>query len=392
MSDKNKTWWAPERLDKDAAILALRSKARAQISKFFDAQHFVEVETPALQISPGMEPHIAAFATRLMPPGAAFADTQPTNINIEGVKPETGQQFYLHTSPEFAMKKLLAGGLEQIWQFTKCYRNGEATSLHHPEFTMIEWYRATAQQDKKYRATAQQDHKYQQEQLAAEQATLEDIKLDLLALIRRVSGLSKDHLLHYKGKTSDPFKDWQVLSVAQAFDEYAQLDLEALIGSNVENPCVEAIAIAAQKLEINVSADDQFEDVFFKIMGMVIEPKLGSPVPTLLTHYPISMAALARPYENDARWAERFELFINGVELANGFGELTDPDEQRRRFVKDQQLKQKLYGVYYPIDEDFIESLEHIQAAAGIALGFDRLVMLLGDADHIHQALWAWVD
>ena len=152
-------FWSPSRLERDAPFLRYRQMVKQQIGDFFTKHDFIEVETPALQISPGMEPHIAAFKTLLMPAGQGFADTQIGVLN----RPDP-MTLYLHTSPEFAMKKLLAGGLEKIWQITKCYRNGEDTKLHHPEFTMLEWYRANLDDDP----------------LLAADMAVQDLKLDLM--------------------------------------------------------------------------------------------------------------------------------------------------------------------------------------------------------------------
>ena len=357
-------WWNAQRLARDAAYLSYRSKVKAEVTRFFNRHEFIEVETPAIQISPGLEPHLAAFQTHLMPAGKGFADLQQGAVR------------YLHTSPEFAMKKLLAGGLDKIWQITKTYRNGEGSALHHPEFTLLEWYRADADLPKE----------------EAEQSVIQELKLDLQGLIRRIAALAPDQKLKFGDKQCDPFEAWQVCSMAELFETHLNLNLESLIGTDWLNPPLAPIKYAAQEKGLHLSEQDRFEDIFFRLFLEYIEPNLGVSAPTLVVDYPISMAALARAKHNAPQWAERFELYCCGIELANGFGELTDPEEQRRRFIEDQALKQQLYDCQYPIDEDFLNALANVPPAAGIALGIDRLIMLVSGADHIDQTLWAHVD
>lgn len=361
--------WSVARLQKDAPFLAYRARIKKEIANFFEGRDFLEVETPALQISPGLEPHLGAFKTLHMPAGAAFGETQ-TNL----IGKVLGQTLYLHTSPEFAMKKLLAGGLERIWQLCKTYRNGEGSSTHHPEFTMLEWYRANPDP-------------------SPENADrlVQDLKLDLMGLIRRIASLTPNDKFTYQSLSCDPFEDWQIITVAEAFMQYAGLDLDFLIGANPLAPSSKNIAQAAKDLKIKTNKDDRFEDIFFSIFDQLIEPKLGFPVPSLLVDYPLSMAALARPKTDNPRLAERFEFYICGLELANGFGELNDPVEQRRRFNQDQDLKQALYQCRYPIDEAFLTALKQMPPAAGIALGVDRLIMLASGAKDIKQTLWSYV-
>jgi lysyl-tRNA synthetase class 2 len=338
-------WWRPERFAAKRAHLAARGRVIAAIRHFFAAQGVVEVDTPALQISPGLEPHLMAFATELTEPG-------------EGVRPR-----FLHTSPEFAMKKLLVAGVPKLFQLAHCFRNGERGRTHSPEFTMLEWYRAGAG----YR----------------------DLMADCEALLGAALIAAGRTQFIWSGRSADPTQPWQYLSVAEAFTRFCGIDLLATAPEPL-SPSLDRLAAAARPLGIAAHAGDTWEDLFFRILLERIEPLLGIGAPTVLYDYPIAMAALARAKPEEPRLAERFELYVCGLELANAFGELTDAAAQRRRFHADQQHKQARYGVTYPIDEDFLAALAHgMPESAGIALGVDRLVMLASGAAHIEDVLWA---
>ena len=338
-------WWEPRCFAAKEPHLDTRRRVIAAIRAFFAAQGFVEVETPALQVSPGLEPHLQAFATSLDEPGA-------------GARPR-----YLQTSPEFAMKKLLVAGVPRLFQLAHCFRNGERSATHHPEFTMLEWYRANAG----YR----------------------DLMADCETLLRAALAAAGRPLFTWRGVSADPAQPWVYLSVAEAFRRYAAIDLLAT-APDPEAPSLELLAAAAQPLGIAPHAGDGWEDLFFRIFLERIEPHLGCGAPAILYDYPISMAALARAKPDDPRLAERFELYVCGLELANAFGELTDPEAQRRRFLADQAKKRARYGAAYPIDEDFLAALAWgMPPSAGIALGVDRLVMLASGAPRIDDVLWA---
>lgn len=315
------------------------------LRQVFDEMGFVEVDTPALQISPGMEPHLQSFQTELV-----------------GPHPDDRCRLHLHTSPEFAMKKLLVAGEPKIYQLAHVFRNGERSQTHSPEFTMLEWYRA----GEGYRLLID----------------------DCIRLVRAAAMATNRPLFERSGMVCDPFQPWQILTVADAFHNHAGIDLLACYdGSHEPDPT--ALATAASAAGVTPHAGDRWEDIFFRVMFERIEPHLGTGVPCVLTDYPVSMAALSRPKPEDGRLAERFELYACGVELANAFGELTDAAAQRVRFEADMDLKEKLYGERFPVDEDFLAALEFgMPQSSGIALGFDRLVMLCSGAETIDDVLW----
>jgi len=338
-------WWRPDRFAPKRDFLAARQRVVAAIRGFFGQRDFAEVETPALQVSPGLEPHLKAFATELEAP--------------DGRR----RPLMLHTSPEFTMKKLLVAGVPRLYQLARVFRNGERSATHHPEFTMLEWYRA----DAGYRA----------------------VMGDCEELLRAALTAAAAGELRWQGRRADPFATWEYISVAAAFERHAGIDLMAAI-DDPASPTPAPLAESARRIGIEPRAGDSWEDIFFRIFLHRIEPKLGIGQPTILFDYPVSMAALARPKPGDARLAERFELYVCGLELANAFGELTDAAVQRRRFEADMDTKQRLYGQRYPIDEDFLAALTFgMPESAGIALGVDRLVMLCTGADHIEQVIWA---
>jgi lysyl-tRNA synthetase class 2 len=334
-------WWRPDIFARRRPMLELRGRLTAATRAFFADRDFLEVDTPALQVSPGLEPHLMAFATQLV-----AADQQ------------SSQTLYLHTSPEFAMKKLLAAGLPRIFQLAHVFRNGERASTHHPEFTMLEWYRTGG---------------------------YDGVIADTTALINGLANVTGMPTVTWRDLTCDLHAEPELLTVQDAFARHAGgIDLLATVGH------MEALIGEAERIGVRVGQGDRWDDLVLRILAERIEPYLGAGRPTFLVEYPVEMAALARVKPGDARVAERVELYICGVEIANGFGELTDVDEQRRRFIADMDLKERLYGTRYPIDEEFLAALAHgIPDSAGMALGFDRLVMLLAGAEHIEDVLWA---
>ena len=331
-----------EKVTFEAKIARLKQR-RAIISamrSFFDGLDYLEVETPILQISPCMDTHIHAFQTQ-----------------YKDVSLQSKQNLYLHTSPEFGMKKLLSAGLERIYQICHVFRNADDTKLHSPEFTMIEWYNTA--------------HSY------------EALMAETIDLIKHCADIGGIDAYKWQGHSVDTDAPWQKISVKECFARYADIDLDLYLDDRDGF----AATIAAKGL--HVAADDGWDDLFHRVMLEYIEPHLGMAQPAILYDYPKRLAALAQVKQNDPLYAERFEVYIAGVELANGFGELTDAKEQRRRFVSEMDAKQAIYGERYPVDEELIAALEQgLPACSGIALGIDRLVMLITGAAHIDDALW----
>lgn len=322
------------------ALFQRRAKIIKGIRDFFDEQKFEEVETPILVRLPGMEPYLDVFETEF--------------VDLTGKKRE---RMFLITSPEYAMKKLLVAGYENIFQITKSFRNKETeSSLHNPEFTLLEWYRAHADYRK--------------------------IMEDTVQLVRYLTKLLHGgEVLTYQGARIDVAQEWEVISVAGAFEKYAGISRDIFENS-------EKLYSEAKKRGYQVRDDMPFDDVFFLIFLNEIEPKLGKTVPTFLIEYPLSMAALSRPCPDNPRYAERVECYIGGMEMANGFSELTDPVEQKRRLELERRERRQLGKTDYPIDQSFIDALEcGMPESAGIALGVDRLVMLLTDTSDIRDVI-----
>jgi lysyl-tRNA synthetase class 2 len=334
-------WWRADIHADRRPFLLARGRIMAATRAWFAEEGFIEVDSGALQISPGNEAHLHAFETVLITPDGSR------------------EVRYLHTSPEFACKKLLAAGETRIFSMAHCFRNRERTPLHAPEFTMLEWYRANE--------------------------PYEAIIADTIALLQ-VAARAAGNALSWRGRACDPQSEAETLSVAEAFSRHAGIDLLATLVPHGADR--EALAAQALKHGIAFAADDSWSDIFSRILVERVEPKLGQGRPTILFEYPAVEAALARVSPRDPRVAERFELYASGVELANGFGELTDAVEQRRRFEAAMALKQKLYGERYPVDESFLEALQQMPEASGVALGLDRLVMLATHATHVDQVIW----
>ncbi len=308
---QERPWWHPDKHADRRPFLVARGRIKAALRGWFEDRGFIEVETSALQASPGNEAHLHAFATEF--------------------RTEAGVRtpLYLHTSPEFACKKLLAAGERRLFTFAPAYRNRERGPLHHPEFTMLEWYRANETYDVLMRDCA-----------------------EILALAAAAAGTD---LLTWRDEPVDASATPERLTVAEAFRRHARIDLLATLGGS--EPDRAALADAALGIGVRVAPDDTWSDIFSRVLVDCVEPRIGRGQATILMEYPTVEAALARPSPRDPRVAERFELYACGVELANAFGELTDPAEQRRRFEIEMAEKQRVYGERYPIDEDFLAAL-----------------------------------
>lgn len=323
-------------------MLLARGGIKRALRGWFEGQGFVEVEPATLQASPGNETHLHAFATERI----------GTDLQRE--------TFYLHTSPEFAMKKLLAAGEEKIFAFAPVFRNREVGPLHASEFTMLEWYRA--------------------------RSSYEQLWEDCAAILRIAAAETRRTIWTWRGKSCDVRTQCERVPLEQAFARHADVALREAIGPGGGDR--DALARRAKDIGVRVADDDTWSDIFSRILVEKVEPMLGSGRPTILYEYPIVEAALARPSPRDAAVAERFELYVCAVELANGFGELTDAEAQRARFKAWMDEKERIYGERYPIDEDFLSALKQMPPASGCALGFDRLVMLATGAERLDQVIW----
>ncbi|MCY3680639.1 MAG: EF-P lysine aminoacylase EpmA [Gemmatimonadetes bacterium] len=313
------------------ANLRKRAKIIAGIRRFFDEKGFVEVETPLMVPQPGMEPHLEAFQTMY-----------------------EMRQFYLHTSPEYAMKRLLAGGFERIYQVCKVFRHEPVGRMHTPEFTMLEWYRAFADYT--------------------------EIMVDTEYLI---AGLATDLYGEPVVRTGEYAVDltppWERLSVRESMLRYAGITAD---------PYLETGAFIRQAGHATVDEDDPPDVAFFKVFLDRVEPHLGVQKPAILYDYPAPMAALAKRKSSAPDLAERFEVYIAGVELCNAFTELNDPDEQRQRLEEEVAQRVREGNPAYPIDERFLAALEYgMPPSGGIALGVDRLIMLLTGASSISEVM-----
>ena len=323
--------WHHESLVARLPFLRRRALLTAATRAFFASRCYTEVETPYAVTAPGEEVHLRAFRT----------EREHTDGRSEPL--------WLHASLEFAMKKLLVAGTGPIFQFARVWRNGEGSDLHSAEFTMLEWYRPGADMD----------------------SLIEEVAAYLRAVLPPV--------VTCRGVTTD-LADAERLTVADAFARYARADVLATADD------APALAAAAGT---RLRDSETWEDLFFRLLLERIEPRIGRAHPTFLTHWPAAQAALARRDPADPRVAERFELFVCGIELANAFVELTDAAEQRARFEADRARRHALSGPDWPLDEDFLAALAHgMPASAGIALGFDRLAMIASGASRIDQVLW----
>jgi elongation factor P--(R)-beta-lysine ligase len=338
MADK---YWSPHIHMERRRYLLARAEILHELREFFRAGEFVEVETAALQVSPGNETHLHAFRTELLQPGRR-------------------DRRYLRTSPEFGCKKLLAAGERRIVEFARVFRNRERGPLHHPEFTLIEWYRA--------------HNRY------------EMLMDDCMAVIGRAAQTVDARQLTYRDRIADPFREPERLTVTEAFARYAGIDLMDVLPPG--GPDRGMFAVVADGIGVRIAKDDTWGDIFSRVLVEKVEPHLGIGQATILYEYPAVMSALARPKPSDPRVAERFEVYVCGVELANGCVELNEAGEQRRRLVEQMKEKERIYKERYPIDGEFIDALRVMPQACGVALGLERLVMLATGAAHIEWVMW----
>jgi lysyl-tRNA synthetase class 2 len=345
---------------------------RAQIfdlmREWFRKQGFLDVETPLMLKYPGMEPHLNLFSSTFVSEDGKFSDKR-----------------FLHTSPEYAMKKLLGAGFEKIFQITKVFRNGELgnadflgctggnasgdvnycveplgenTSRHNPEFTMVEWYQANA------------DYTH----------IMDDCENMIKFIVQEMGEVVPGDVQKLVEG------DWERLTIREAFKRYADMDLDALKD-------VEKLREKVKEKGYEMSTEYTWDDLFFLVLLNEIEPELGKEKVQFLIDYPATQAALACKKQDDPFWAERFELYIKGIELCNAFTELVDPVEQRERLIEEKELRDSMGKEPYGIDETFIEALETMPPSGGNALGIDRLVMVLLGKKSIEEVLlFPWGD
>jgi lysyl-tRNA synthetase class 2 len=323
--------WHPDSLADRLPFLRRRALVTQGVRAFFGARHYTEVETPYAVPAPGEEVHVGTFRTE--------------RVDTAGAR----TPLWLHTSPEFAMKRLLVAGAGPIFQLARVWRNGEGSDTHSPEFTMLEWYAPGA----------------------AFTGLMDETEAFLRAVLPPV--------VTCRGVTT-ALDHFERITMQDAFARYTGADLLGTAG--------DAAALAAQS-GARLRPGETWEDLFFRLLLERIEPQIGRGHPTFLTHWPAAQAALARRDPADPRAALRFELFLCGMELANAFEELTDPAEQRARFEADRGRRHALYGEDWAMDEDFLAALTHgMPPACGAALGFDRLAMIASGASRITQVLW----
>lgn len=330
--------WTPEAHARRRGHLLARGRVKSALRAWFEGEGFTETEVGALVVSPGNEAHLHAFET-------AFVEENGRKTRL-----------FLHTSPEFAMKKLLAAGETRIFDFARAYRNRETGQRHVPEFTMLEWYRAGEK--------------------------IETVMDDCVAIGRIAAEAAGTGGLVWKDAACDPFAMPEKLTVPEAFDRFAGIDLVA----HLEDAA--AFRAAALGAGIGVAEGASWTDIFSAVLVTRIEPHLGDGRLTILHRYPVSEAALSRPAPDDLRFAERFELYACGVELANGYRELTDAAQLEARQTAEMDIKEAIYGERYPLDADFIAAVAAMPEASGVALGFDRLVMMASGAQSIYDVIW----
>ena len=340
-------WWDKELHSARREKLLRRGRIKKSLRQWFESEGFVEVECSALQTSPGNETHLHGMRV-------VFEDMAGAQVTR-----------YLHTSPEFAAKKLLAAGENKIFEFARVFRGREEGPINVPEFTMLEWYRTGA--------------------------SYKEMMEDCASLIRAAADCLGLDNLNFNQRFVDLTVQPEILGVTDAFMRYANVDLLSTLEPE-GTPNSALLAKALDKAGISCRPEESWSDMFSRVISERIEPNLGNKVPVFLVDYPLPEAALARRSVEDPRLAERFELYIAGIELANGFSELTDASEQRLRFEASMRERQSIYGDNYPIDEDFLAALKQMPEAAGVALGFDRLAMLFAGANSLEEIIWTPFD
>lgn len=349
----------PSRLSEKGLTLSWRSELLWALRSFFRAEGFLELEPPSVVCCPGMEPHLDAFELT----------ARHAHLGVSPSAEQPPARRWLHTSPEHALKRLIGEGFERIYAIGPCFRDEPASDTHNPEFTMLEWY---------HKGATLEELMSQCERLVQALATA--------ALTRCFLGSEgAAHRARLNHLSAAPFER---ISVREAFLRYAQLDLGELQSLTALQRAALQSGVSARA----VQGAQSWDELYFQLFLDRVEPQLGHERPVILFDFPASQSALAKINPDDPRWALRFELFYQGVELANAFDELSDPHEQRARFHAELETRARLGAARYPIDEPLLSALPCLERCVGIALGFDRLVMLLLDQRSISAVLpqpWA---
>jgi len=319
-------------IQKNKEQLILRFEIIRFIREFFWSQNFLEVETPLILRLPGQEPYLTPI--------------------MVGVKNERGESFqgYLHTSPEYTMKKMLAAGFDRIFSICKCFRDRESFGgAHNPEFTMVEWYR-----------------------------TEEDF-YSLMDDVENLFGFVGGKI-EIGGLKNRNFGEWKRISMRDLWIESIGVDLDLCL-------TVETMREMCLARGYTPCDGERYEDLFFRIFLNEIEPKLAKMGNIIIYNYPAQMAALAKLSDSDLRYAERFEVYVDGMEIANAFSELTDECEQLKRLEEERNLRKELGRDVYDVDMEFIDAVKHMPKSAGTALGVDRMVMVLLGCQEIDDVI-----
>lgn len=332
--------------------LSRRSELLWTLRAFFRAEGFLELEPPSVVCCPGMEPHLDAF--EVIAQHAHLGADRPIEV--------PPARRWLHTSPEHALKRLLAEGFERVYAIGSCFRDEPVSATHSPEFTMLEWYHKGVTLDALMRQCERLIH------ALAQRAT---------QLLSAPDSSASAHAA-LKGLCAPSFER---LSVREAFLRHAELDLTA----HPTLPELQEASLALGLPRRAVMGAKEWDELYFQLFLDLVEPRLGRSKPVFLYDFPASQSALAKLKPDDPQWALRFELFYQGVELANAFDELSDPVEQRARFESDLATRASLGAARYPMDEPLLSALPNLGQCVGIALGFDRLVMLLLDQAQISE-------
>jgi lysyl-tRNA synthetase class 2 len=320
-------------------VFFLRDQILQSIRSYFNSNHFLEVDPPYLTPYPTLDVNIQSMET-------IYIDESNKSIML-----------FLHTSPEHSMKKLLAAGMDRIYFLGKVFRNRERTSMHNPEFTMCEWYRKNS--------------------------TYLHLQYDAQELILRIlEKLQYSHSCEYQGQKIDFSLPWNCITVKTLFKNETGLDIDKDASLGALQEVLVASGMHFQKT-------DDWDTLFFRIFIEQIEPKLGFPKPTFVMDYPLSLGLMAKTKEDDPNWVERVELYIAGLEIANGYSELLDPQELEKRFLADRKKKQRETNKTYPVDTELLSAMEaEIPPSAGMAMGIDRLIMLLTNTKDIQDVLF----